>query len=85
MQNALFHVTEVNVSTGMTINIGNYESLRVDASVNIKRDAPVGEDASKEESIVADMYEKGWKIVQDQVRDKVIAVKGKKKKGEPEE
>lgn len=59
---------EVYVSVGMTINLGDYESARVDAGITVPIDA---HESSKE------AFDHGWSQVLTEVRDKAKAIKNK--------
>ncbi len=62
-------IEEVWVSMGMTINIGNYESVRIDAGIT----TPTKEFENKD-----DAFKHSWDIVMTEVRDKVKLVKENK-------
>ena len=57
---------EVYVSVGMTINLGDYESARIDAGITV----PVKEHGTSE-----DAFEHGWKQVLTQVKSKARVIK----------
>lgn len=75
-----FEVSEITVSYGMTMNIGNYESFRVDTQVQMrKREASKTEDL--EEAIVDKMFADAWRIAKAQIETKVKAVRSQTEKG----
>ena len=58
--------TEIYVSVGMTINLGDYESARIDAGITV----PIGPHGSEDKA-----FEHGWKRVLTQVRSKAKAIR----------
>ena len=63
-----FDVVEVSVSSGLTINMDNYESARVDSSVTLRAQHQ-GLTHAERESLVADMNRYGWEKTQKEVSD----------------
>ena len=57
---------EVWVSVGMTINLGSFESARVDAGITV----PVETNGTEDEA-----FEYGWNKVLSEVRDKAKVIK----------
>jgi len=57
---------EIYVSVGMTINLGDFESARIDAGITV----PVEAHANSK-----DAFEHGWKQVLTEVKDKAKAIK----------
>lgn len=53
-------VTKIMVSSGRTLNLGNYSSAKIDASIEVKL---------KEGADVAEAYNYAWQIVKAQVKD----------------
>lgn len=65
-------VKDVYVSAGLTLNLGDYQSARVDAGMTIE----VGLDATPEEA-----YAEAWAYVQEQVNSRGAAIKAHMKGG----
>lgn len=62
---------EIYVSVGMTINLGDFESARVDAGITV----PIGA-----HSCSKDAFEHGWDQVLTEVREKAKVIKENSKK-----
>jgi|WetSurMetagenome_2_1015567.scaffolds.fasta_scaffold631638_2 hypothetical protein len=73
-----FTIKEITVSYGMTLNIGNYESFRVDAQVTLKSDK-VCADQDEFNALEASIFETGWEIVKEQIKRKVDTVRNNSK------
>ena len=71
-----FKTVEVYVGYGMTLNIGNYESFRVDAGITLRADRPPRDEADRKEMENA-MYEYGWNAVKEQLKPQVLMVRKK--------
>jgi len=65
-----YDVKEVFVSVGLTINMGNYNSAKVDAGITL---------TAKEGSSYEELYDAAWGIVQSEVREKALDIKSKSK------
>jgi hypothetical protein len=63
-------IEKVTVGFGMTLNLGNYESFRVDAQVVLS--IPPDRDLIKGRK---EAFAEGWKIVEDELKRQVIAVR----------
>jgi hypothetical protein len=55
------NISKINCSMGMTINLGNFESIRFDSSIELVKT----DDISSE-----DLYEHAWNRVRDEVLKK---------------
>ena len=74
-----FDVSQMTFSLGMTLNLGNYESFKIDSSMTLKTNRVYKTKEEKAEAIKR-MEEEGWKIVEDAVKPKLSAVKENLKK-----
>lgn len=74
MSEKKFRVSEVQVSYGMTMNLGNYESFRVDGGLTLRCDK---EFATEEEAKKTreEMFEEAWAVAENEVKQKIIAVR----------
>ena len=61
---------KVVVGYGMTLNLGNYESFRVDTQVTIS--VPLDRDLEKGKK---EAYAEGWRIVEEELKKQVVAIR----------
>jgi hypothetical protein len=64
-------VTEVGVTLGMTLNIGNFESMRIDAECKMMLEP---------EDTPESAYSAAWAHVQNQIREHAKVIREKQKK-----
>lgn len=67
-------LVSITVSSGMTLNLGNYESARVDAEVTLRSNKIP---KTKEEFLKQKdrLFSVGWKIINAQLIDKVKTIR----------
>lgn len=61
-------VKEIRVNVGLTLNLGNYESARLDAGVTM--DIKEGDDPKK-------VYEEAWKICEEEIQPQARDIKSR--------
>lgn len=76
-----YQVESVTVSYGMTISLGNYEFIRIDAGVTLKANKQAASEAEAVQ-LKDSMFKEASASAQLELRDRVVEVKSKIKKGE---
>lgn len=77
----LMDVTKVACSYGMTLNLGNYESMRADATTTVEAKPPETLSADDKELLKDSMFDKAWKECRKQLRIQVEAIRKENKPG----
>lgn len=73
------YVTEVSVSYGVTLNMGDYESLRADARATVRVDGKPPRHAEEAELVREALFKHAWEAVQQELKDKVREAKEKRR------
>jgi len=69
-----FSVKEITVSEGMTLNLGNYESFRLDTTVTLSSNIrPTSEQEAND--LRTKMFREGWDIVEKELNTKVSKIR----------
>ena len=74
------YVTEVSVSYGVTLNMGDYESLRADARATVRVDGKPPRHAEEAELLREALFKHAWSTVQSELKEKVKEAKDKQGK-----